>query len=360
MPAQIAELRARWGLDRPVWEQLALFLWRMLTLDLGHSYIYNQPVGLLILERLPATLLLMSSGICFAFSLGLTLGIAAARRAGSWADTALVAFALIAYAMPGFWLGLMMIVIFSVKLAWLPLGGLGTLGAELTGTARVLDVARHLVMPTIAVSLIYLAIYLRLMRAGMLEIYGLDFVRTARAKGLTEGRIAWRHVARNALLPMVTMLGLQFSALFGGSVVVESVFSLPGIGRLAYEFGGGARPQHAARHHLREHHRGDPGQSGGRPHLCAARSAHRVMTRRSGGEFFGNRGGAVGIAIMLAGARGCGARAMALSRRPARCGGAAAAAAVRGCPLPARHRPQRPRHRGRHRARGARVARRSA
>jgi peptide/nickel transport system permease protein len=232
---QIAELRARWGLDRPVWEQLALFLWRMLTLDLGTSYIYNQPVGLLILERLPATLLLMSSGICFAFSLGLMLGVAAARRAGTWADTALVAFALVSYAMPGFWLGLMMIVVFAVKLAWLPLGGLGTLGSELTGIARVLDVARHLVMPTIAVSLIYLAIYLRLMRAGMLEIYGLDFVRTARAKGLGEGRIAWRHVARNALLPMVTMLGLQFSALFGGSVVVESVFSLPGIGRLAYD-----------------------------------------------------------------------------------------------------------------------------
>ena len=233
--AQIAELRARWGLDRPVWVQLGLFLWRMLTLDLGHSYIYNQPVGLLILERLPATLLLMSAGICFAFSLGLLLGVAAARRAGTWADTALVAFALVSYAMPGFWLGLMMIVIFSVKLAWLPLGGLGTLGAELTGIARVLDVARHLIMPTIAVSLIYLAIYLRLMRAGMLEIYGLDFVRTARAKGIGEGRIAWRHVARNALLPMVTMLGLQFSALFGGSVVVESVFSLPGIGRLAYD-----------------------------------------------------------------------------------------------------------------------------
>jgi peptide/nickel transport system permease protein len=233
--SQIAELRARWGLDRPVWQQLGLFLWRMATLDLGYSYIYNQPVGLLILERLPATLLLMFSGICFAFSLGLMLGIAAARRAGTWADTALVALALVSYAIPGFWLGLMMIVIFSVKLAWLPLGGLGTLGADLTGIPRVLDVARHLIMPTIAVSLIYLAIYLRLMRAGMLEIYGLDFVRTARAKGLTEGRIAWRHVARNALLPMVTMLGLQFSALFGGSVVVESVFSLPGIGRLAYD-----------------------------------------------------------------------------------------------------------------------------
>jgi peptide/nickel transport system permease protein len=232
---QIAELRARWGLDRPVWQQLALFLWRMLTLDLGTSYIYNQPVGLLILERLPATLLLMSAGICFAFSLGLVLGVAAARRAGSWTDTALVAMSLFSYSMPGFWLGLMLIVIFAVKLTWLPLGGLTTLGAELGGIARVLDVARHLIMPTIAVSLIYLAIYLRLMRAGMLEIYGLDFVRTARAKGIGEGRIAWRHVARNALLPMVTMLGLQFSALFGGSVVVESVFSLPGIGRLAYD-----------------------------------------------------------------------------------------------------------------------------
>src|SRR5690606_16661387 len=124
------------------------------------------------------------------------------------ADTGLVTFALVAYAVPGFWLGLMMIVIFSVQLAWLPLGGIGTLGSTATGLAAVVDVARHLIMPTIAVSLIYLAIYMRLMRAGMLEVYGYDFVRTARAKGLTEGRIAWRHVARNALLPMVTMLGL--------------------------------------------------------------------------------------------------------------------------------------------------------
>jgi peptide/nickel transport system permease protein len=233
--AQIAEMKARWGLDRPVWEQLAVYVWRTLRLDLGHSFIYSQPVAVVILDRLAATLLLMLGGIGFAFSVGVLLGMAAARKAGSWSDVALVSFAMIAYAMPGFWLGLMMIVVFSVKLGWLPLGGLGTLDAELTGFARLLDVARHLAMPVIAVSLIYLAIYLRLMRTSMLQVYDLDFVRTARAKGLSEIRVAWRHVARNALLAVVTMLGVQFSALFGGSVVVESVFSLPGIGRLAFD-----------------------------------------------------------------------------------------------------------------------------
>lgn len=233
--AQIAEMKTRWGLDRPVWEQLAVYVWRMVSLDLGHSFIYDQPVALVILDRLAATLLLMLGGICFAFSIGVLLGIAAARYAGSWADVALVSFAMIAYAMPGFWLGLMMIVVFSVKLGWLPLGGIETLGSELSGFARMLDVARHLVLPVVAVSLIYLAIYLRLMRTSMLQVYDLDFVRTARAKGLSEVAVAWRHVARNALLAVVTMLGVQFSALFGGSVVVESVFSLPGIGRLAFD-----------------------------------------------------------------------------------------------------------------------------
>jgi peptide/nickel transport system permease protein len=233
--AQIAEMKARWGLDRPVWEQLAVYAWRMVSLDLGHSFIYGQPVVTVIFDRLAATLLLMLGGICFAFSVGVLLGIAAARHAGGWSDIALVSFAMIAYAMPGFWLGLMMIVVFSVKLGWLPLGGMATLGAELSGLAHVIDIARHLAMPVVAVSLIYLAIYLRLMRASMLQVYDLDFVRTARAKGLSEIRVAWRHVARNALLAVVTMLGVQFSALFGGSVVVESVFSLPGIGRLAFD-----------------------------------------------------------------------------------------------------------------------------
>jgi len=231
----IARLRAEYGLDQPAIVQLGLYLWKAIRLDLGQAVLYGQPVLTLILERLPNTLLLMASSVSLAFGLGVLLGVAAARRVGRPEDTAIITLGLIVYATPGFWLGLMLIVIFSVKLAWLPLAGIETLASTLTGWERVLDIARHLVLPTVSLALIYIAIYMRLMRAGMLEVYGLDFVRTAKAKGLTDDRIAWRHVLPNAILPMVTMLGLQFGTLLGGSVVIESVFSIPGIGRLAFE-----------------------------------------------------------------------------------------------------------------------------
>lgn len=234
-PGVIARLRAEYGLDQPTVVQLGLYLWKTARLDLGQAVLYSQPVLTLILERLPNTLLLMISAVSLAFSLGILLGIAAARRAGSLADTAIVTLGLVIYATPGFWLGLMLIVVFAVKLAWLPLSGIETIASTLTGFERVLDIARHLVLPTVSLALVYVAIYMRLMRAGMLEVYGLDFVRTARAKGLTADRIDFRHVLPNALLPMVTMLGLQFGTLLGGSVVIESVFSIPGIGRLAFE-----------------------------------------------------------------------------------------------------------------------------
>ena len=129
----------------------------------------------------------------------------------------------------------MMIVAFAVKLSWFPLGGVGTIGAPLEGLAHVRDLAWHLTLPASALGLVYLALYLRLMRSGMVEAWRSDFVRTARAKGLPRSRIVWRHVARNALLPVVTMLGLQAGAMLGGSVVIESVFAIPGLGRLAYE-----------------------------------------------------------------------------------------------------------------------------
>jgi peptide/nickel transport system permease protein len=231
----VARLRAEYGLDQPTIVQLGLYLWKAIRFDLGQSVLHGQPVLSLILERLPNTLLLMASSVSVAFGLGVLLGVAAARRAGRPEDTAIVTLGLIVYATPGFWLGLMLIVIFSVKLAWLPLSGIETIASTLTGWERALDIARHLVLPTVSLALVYVAIYMRLMRAGMLEVYGLDFVRTARAKGLDDDRIAWRHVLPNALLPMVTMLGLQFGTLLGGSVVIESVFSIPGIGRLAYE-----------------------------------------------------------------------------------------------------------------------------
>lgn len=230
-----AELRRFYGLDLSVPERLAAYLWRLVRLDLGFSAIYNKPVAEVIFERLTPTLLLMISALSLAFAAGMALGILAARRVNGWPDTLISTLGLIFYATPSFWFGLMGIVVFAVHLAWLPPGGFGTVGAGLTGIALVLDIAWHLILPTVTLALIFLAIYLRIMRAAMLEVLNLDFVRTARAKGLSETRVLVRHVLRNALLPMVTLIGLQAGTMLGGSVVVESVFSLPGLGRLAYE-----------------------------------------------------------------------------------------------------------------------------
>ena len=228
-------LRRFYGLDAPVAVQLGRYLWRLVQLDLGYSAIYGKPVASVILERLPATLLLMCSALSLAFFAGIALGILAARKVNQWPDTLISTLGLVFYATPSFWFGLMGIVVFAIKLAWLPPGGFETVGAGYTGLARVLDIARYLVLPTLTLALIFLAIYLRIMRASMLEVLTLDFVRTARAKGVPEQAVIVRHVLRNALLPVVTLIGLQAGTMLGGSVVVESVFALPGLGRLAYE-----------------------------------------------------------------------------------------------------------------------------
>jgi len=234
-PEYIAELKARFGLDQPVPVQLGKYLWNVARLDLGFSFRHNMPVVDLILSRLPATLLLMGAAIVLAFSLGVLLGVTAARHVNRPLDTVISVGALLAYATPIFWIGLMMILLFSVQLGWLPSSGMRTIGVDLTGFAYALDVARHLVLPATALSLFFMALYTRLMRASMLEVYSLDYVTTARAKGLTERRVAFKHVLRNALLPMVTMLGLQIGSMLGGSVLVETVFGWPGLGRLAFE-----------------------------------------------------------------------------------------------------------------------------
>jgi peptide/nickel transport system permease protein len=230
-----ADLRSFYGLDVSVAAQLGNYLWRLVRFDLGFSAIYGKPVATVIVERLPATLLLMISALSFAFFFGLVLGVLAARRVNRWPDTLISTLGLIFYATPSFWFGLMAIVVFSVYLQWLPAGGFEDVAMGHVGLARTLDIARHLILPTLTLGLIFLAIYLRIMRASMLEVLNLDFVRTARSKGLDETRIITRHVLRNALLPMVTLIGLQAGTMLGGSVVVESVFSLPGLGRLAYE-----------------------------------------------------------------------------------------------------------------------------
>lgn len=234
-PEMVAALRAEFGLDQPLWKQYLLYMGKLATLDLGYSFQYRLPVAELILERLPATVLLMVPALLLAVGLGVVLGVAAARRRGGVVDATVSVGALVVYATPVFWLGLMLIVLFSIQLGWLPSGGMSDVRAGNTGLAYALDVARHLVLPVLTMALFYVAIYTRLMRASMLEVNSLDFVTTARAKGVPEGRIAWRHAARNALLPVVTLAGLQFGHLLGGSVLVETVFGWPGLGRLVFD-----------------------------------------------------------------------------------------------------------------------------
>lgn len=234
-PVMIEQLRSFYGLDAPVVVQLGRYLLRLVTFDLGFSAIYGKPVAAVITERLPVTLLLMATALCFAFAAGTALGILAARRVNRWPDTLISTLGLVFYATPSFWFGMMGIVVFAIRLAWLPAGGFEEIGAGHAGLTRVLDIAWHLVLPVATLALTYLATYLRIMRASMLEVLTLDFVRTARAKGLGETAVILRHVLRNALLPGVTLMGLQAGTMLGGSVVVESVFSLPGLGRLAYE-----------------------------------------------------------------------------------------------------------------------------
>ncbi|MGI4955427.1 MAG: ABC transporter permease [Janthinobacterium lividum] len=234
-PAQMQQLRTFYGLDAPVAVQLGRYLLRLLRFDLGFSAIYGQPVAQVIVERLPVTLLLMGSALCLSFAGGTALGVLAARRVNRWPDTLISTMGLIFYATPSFWLGLMGVVLFAVKLNWLPANGFEQIGADLNGLQRAEDIALHLVLPTATLALIFLAIYMRVMRAAMLDVMTQDFIRTARAKGLGETGVVVRHALRNALLPAVTLVGLQAGTLLGGSVVVESVFALPGLGRLAYE-----------------------------------------------------------------------------------------------------------------------------
>lgn len=234
-PDFIADLRARFGLDQPLWLQFALYMGRIAHLDLGYSFRFGRPVASLIFERLPATLALMVPTLLLAFSAGSLLGVIAARRVGRWSDAAVSVVALIFYAMPIFWIGIMMIVLFGVRLGWLPTGGMVTIGADYTGLAYLADVVHHMVLPVVTLSLFHTAFYARLMRASMLEASGQDFVRTARAKGLSETRVVYRHVLRNALLPVVTVFGLQVANLLGGAVLVETVYGWPGLGRLAFD-----------------------------------------------------------------------------------------------------------------------------
>jgi peptide/nickel transport system permease protein len=233
-PEYMALLRHKFGLDQPMSTQFFVYLLNMAHLDLGYSFRNDSPVAALILDRLWPTALLMLTAFACALVIGTGLGLLAATGRNSWRDNMISLVSLVAYATPGFWLGLMMIVVFAIRLEWLPTSGFDTVGAYNEGWAEVVDVARHLVMPAVALALFYLALYARVMRASVLEQTGMDYVTTARAKGQTERRVMTEHVLRNALLPIVTMAGVQAGNLIGGSIVVETVFGWPGIGTLAF------------------------------------------------------------------------------------------------------------------------------
>ncbi len=247
---------------------------------------------------------------------------------------------LIFYATPSFWFGLMAIVVFPVYLQWLPPGGFEDIGTVQTGIWRVFDIASHLVLPTLTLGLIFLAIYLRIMRASMLEVLNLDYVRTARAKGLDETRVVTRHVLRNALLPMVTLIGLQAGTMLGGSVVVESVFSLPGLGRLAYESVVQRDLNTLLGIVFVSALLVITGQFRRRPHLCAARSAHYggVKAMDTVKRYFRSPAAVAGLILLRDRDRDGDLRRLALSARSAGAGRPAPDLAVLQSALPARHR----------------------
>ena len=231
----LAALKSKFGFDLPVLHQLGAYLSNLAQFSLGVSPRFNQPVSDLIAARLPNTLSLMGFALGFALLIGVTLGAVMAGFAGRVPDKVLSVVSLLFYSIPSFWIGLMLIVLFAVKLGWLPSGGAQTIGAGLTGLEALADRARHLVLPALSLGLFYVAIYARLTRSEMLEVKAQDHVRTARAKGLSPFAVASGHVLRNALIPVTTMAGVHLAGLMGGAVVVETVYSWPGLGRLAYE-----------------------------------------------------------------------------------------------------------------------------
>ncbi|MDM0118419.1 ABC transporter permease [Variovorax arabinosiphilus] len=234
-PEYLASLRQSFGLDQPLYMQFLLYIQNVLSGNLGFSFRNNATVTALIGARLGPTLLLAAAGLTVAVVLGVAGGALAAARRGRAADRVIGVVALLIYATPGFLLGIGLMLIFSVALRWLPVGGFvdpyGVDGAW----AHALSVARHLVLPAITLGALHAAIYARFTRGAMLEVYGQDHVRTARSKGLSAQRITLRHVLRNALLPLVTVIGMQTGALLGGAILVETVFAWPGLGRLAFE-----------------------------------------------------------------------------------------------------------------------------
>ena len=219
-PEVMAEMRSRLGLDLPVWQQVGLYVWHVLQGDLGTTIRGNEPVLTLLMQRLPNTLMLAVSGLVVALAIGIPLGFLAAINRGRIADTAVMIVAVFGVSIPAFWLGLIMIQVFSLKLGWLPVAGSGW---------------RNIILPALTLGLTYCALVARMTRSALVEVLGEDYIRTARARGLREHQVLLVHALRPALISIVTVVGLVFAYLLGGQVIIENVFSWNGIGRLAVQ-----------------------------------------------------------------------------------------------------------------------------
>ncbi|MBT6096821.1 ABC transporter permease [Rhodobacteraceae bacterium nBUS_24] len=229
------QIRADYGLDRPFLVQLGSYIGNVLSFDLGFSYFYNRPVTELILQRLPATLLLVFTAQALALIIGVVLGVISARRPNGLTSHFVTLLALFGYSAPVFWTGILLLIGFSLNVQWFPVAGMRDVTISGNFWVHFVDVARHLVLPVITLGSIFLALYSRLCRATMLEVLGSDYIRTAKAKGLHDRDVVYKHALKNSLSPVITLAGLQFSAVISGAVLVEAVFSWPGLGTLAFQ-----------------------------------------------------------------------------------------------------------------------------
>jgi peptide/nickel transport system permease protein len=229
------QLRAQYGLDQPLYVQLASYLWHVAQGDLGYSFVSREAVSSIILSRLPATLLLLGSQFVLAIVIGVALGVVAAHRRGSATDHITSLVSLIGFGVPPFWLGQMLILLFALKLDLFPAQGMHSLRYDLSGPAALLDLLHHLVLPMITLTVFNLALIARVTRANMINVLRMEYITYARSKGVPERTVVAVHALKNAILPVITVIGLNLRTLIAGAVLTETVFAWPGIGRLTYE-----------------------------------------------------------------------------------------------------------------------------
>ena len=234
-PELAARLRKQYGLDQPLYIQLIKYLGQVCRGDLGYSFYYDQSVTALLIGHLPTTLMLTLSALVLAVIIGTLFGVYAALKPNGIFSNFVTVLSLFGYATPVFWLGMIILLVFALYLPLFPAFGIRSWPQPENTFDRILDMIHHLVLPTFTLAILYLASYSRISRASMLDVLGSDYIRTARTKGLSEFRVIFKHALKNAAMPVVTLAGLQLAQVFSGAVLVETVFSLPGVGPLLYE-----------------------------------------------------------------------------------------------------------------------------